>query len=56
MTIEQFTKTKNGPTYYSVYHRFGGALVSVMDIKAKDKEDALAKVKEYLAQTIKDMQ
>ena len=56
MTIEQFTKTKNGPTYYSVYHRFGGVLVSVTDIKAKDKDDALAKVKEYLAQTIKDMQ
>ena len=53
--VEEFKKTKNGPTYYSVYHRVSGVLISVVDIRANDKNDALERAKGFLTQAIEDM-
>lgn len=54
MTIEEFNKTKGGPTYYSAYYRFGGVLVSVVDMKAKDKESAKQLAKKYLQKAMEE--
>lgn len=54
MTIEVFKKSKEGPAYYCVYYGFGQVSVSVTNIKAKDKEAAIAAAAKYLQKALEE--
>jgi len=52
MFVEQYSKSKGGRPYFTVYFRFGQVEVSVRDIKADDKESARLKAIYYLKRAL----
>lgn len=56
MLVEEYVKSRGGRKYYAVYCRYGKVEVSVADIEADSKENALKKAVKYLSNALKEAQ
>lgn len=56
MIVEKFQKTLDGPTYYCVLYRSGRVVVSITDIKERNRESALIAARRYLQKALKELE